>query len=57
MAQIMETIHHIFHTIMFLFAMQADYSTAAILAYNTQSDKIIQNRAGWCARLASIAGE
>lgn len=48
MAQIIETIHHVIHTIMFSFAMQAHYSTASILAYITQSDRINQKQAGSC---------
>lgn len=63
MAQITETIHHVFCTIMFLFAMQAHYSTASILAYITQSDKINQKTeqvhvwlATHSARLISTAG-
>lgn len=47
MAQITERIHHIFHIIIFLFAMQSHYSTAFILAYITHSDNIkSENRAG-----------
>lgn len=44
MAQIMETMWLFFHMIMFLFAMQAHYSTASILAYITQSNKVIQKQ-------------
>lgn len=63
MAQIIETIHHVIHTIMFSFAMQAHYSTASILAYITQSDKRNQGTeqvhvwlATHSARLTSTAG-
>lgn len=63
MAQIIETIHCVIHTIMFSFAMQAHYSTASILAYITQSDERNQIReqvhvglATHSARLTSTAG-
>lgn len=64
MAQIMETMRFFFfHMIMFLFAMQAHYSTASILAYITQSNKVIQKTeqvhvrlATRSARLTSTAG-
>lgn len=63
MAQIIETIHHVIHTIMLSFAMQAHYSTASILAYITQSDERNQRTEQvhvWLtthsARLTSTAG-
>lgn len=49
MAQIIETIHRVIHTIMFSYAMQAHYSTVSILAYITQSDEIkSETGAGSC---------
>lgn len=42
-----------FHMIMFLFAMQAHYSTASILAYITQSNKVIQKTEQVHVRLAT----
>lgn len=52
MAQIMETMWLFFH--MFLFAMQAHYSTASILAYITQSNKVIQKTEQVHVRLATV---
>lgn len=43
-----------FHMIMFLFAMQAHYSTASILAYITQSNKVIQKTEQVHVRLATV---
>lgn len=55
MAQIMETMWlFFFHMIMFLFAMQAHYSTASILAYITQSNKVIQKTEQVHVRLATV---
>lgn len=54
MAQIMETMRLFFFHIMFLFAMQAHYSTASILAYITQSNKVIQKTEQVHVRLATV---
>lgn len=62
MAQVMKTIHHVFHTIMFSVAMQAHYSTASILAYLHRATKWLREQSRFMcfaahgARLTSTAG-